>query len=259
MGAAATKGNSETTGAGDKLLHAMSKYGTNKLGFISLSIALVLGTAGLPHVLMRFYTVPSAKEARRSVSWAISLIGAFAALILIAVVTTIVYFGARLPSRRRLLAVLALSAIALELFTYQDHARLARVDVEAPAPSYVAYLRAHLGDGRILNAGIDGIYPEWGAALEIPQVETLNIAQIPAYRTFFHRYVNPAEGGRFLQIGDGDRPIPFRANASAIDLLSVRYLVVDQHLTQYNAQVRAKYPLVFTDRRAGIDVHAHRH
>ena len=44
---------------------------------ISLGIALVLGTAGLPHVLMRFYTVPTAKEARRSVVWAIALIGAF--------------------------------------------------------------------------------------------------------------------------------------------------------------------------------------
>ncbi|HHU38478.1 MAG TPA: cation acetate symporter [Propionibacterium sp.] len=47
------------------------------IGFISLSIALVLGTAGLPHVLMRFYTVPTAKEARKSVTWAIGLIGAF--------------------------------------------------------------------------------------------------------------------------------------------------------------------------------------
>jgi len=53
------------------------KYGTNPLDFISLAIALVLGTAGLPHVLMRFYTVPSAKEARRSVVWAIWLIGGF--------------------------------------------------------------------------------------------------------------------------------------------------------------------------------------
>ncbi|MEL4505160.1 cation acetate symporter [Luteococcus sp. H138] len=59
------------------LTKPMGKYGTNKLGFISLSIALVLGTAGLPHVLMRFYTVPTAKEARRSVTWAIGLIGAF--------------------------------------------------------------------------------------------------------------------------------------------------------------------------------------
>ncbi|APT84309.1 solute symporter family protein [Corynebacterium aquilae] len=56
------------------------KYGktsTTKLDFVSLALALVLGTAGLPHVLMRFYTVPTAKEARRSVTWAIALIGSF--------------------------------------------------------------------------------------------------------------------------------------------------------------------------------------
>ena len=50
---------------------------TSKLNFISLALALVLGTAGLPHILMRFYTVPTAKEARRSVVWAIWLIGLF--------------------------------------------------------------------------------------------------------------------------------------------------------------------------------------
>lgn len=57
-----------------------AKYGattTSKVDLISLGLALVLGTAGLPHVLMRFYTVPTAKEARRSVVWAIGLIGAF--------------------------------------------------------------------------------------------------------------------------------------------------------------------------------------
>ena len=56
-----------------------AQYGgsaTSKINFLSLGIALVLGTAGLPHVLMRFYTVPTAKEARRSVVWAIALIGA---------------------------------------------------------------------------------------------------------------------------------------------------------------------------------------
>ena len=50
---------------------------TTKIDFVSLAIALVLGTAGLPHILMRFYTVPSAKEARRTVVWAIWLIGVF--------------------------------------------------------------------------------------------------------------------------------------------------------------------------------------
>jgi cation/acetate symporter len=57
-----------------------AQYGltdVTKLDFISLALALVLGTAGLPHVLMRFYTVPTAKDARRSVVWAIWLIGIF--------------------------------------------------------------------------------------------------------------------------------------------------------------------------------------
>jgi len=63
-----------------QLLEPMQQYGESnltKLNFISLALALVLGTAGLPHVLMRFYTVPTSKEARRSVQWAISLIGLF--------------------------------------------------------------------------------------------------------------------------------------------------------------------------------------
>jgi cation/acetate symporter len=60
-----------------RILEPMAKYGKDPLSFISLSMALVLGTAGLPHVLMRFYTVPTAKEARRSAVWAIVLIGIF--------------------------------------------------------------------------------------------------------------------------------------------------------------------------------------
>ncbi|MGO1908616.1 MULTISPECIES: solute symporter family protein [Brevibacterium] len=64
-------------GVGEAVLEPGLKYGENPLDFISLALALVLGTAGLPHVLMRFYTVPTAKEARRSVVWAIWLIGAF--------------------------------------------------------------------------------------------------------------------------------------------------------------------------------------
>src|SRR5699024_3017288 len=65
---------------GTAILEPMLNYGgsgATKLGFVSLAIALVFGAAGLPHVLMRFYTVPTAKEARRSVVWAIALIGFF--------------------------------------------------------------------------------------------------------------------------------------------------------------------------------------
>ncbi|TFB51085.1 solute symporter family protein [Cryobacterium tagatosivorans] len=69
-----------STANNPEILNPGLKYGLNdvtKLDFISLALALVLGTAALPHVLMRFYTVPTAKEARRSVVWAIWLIGGF--------------------------------------------------------------------------------------------------------------------------------------------------------------------------------------
>ena len=60
----------------------------NPLDQISLGLALVLGTAGLPHILIRFYTVPDAKTARSSVVWAMILIGLFY------VMTTFFGFGA---------------------------------------------------------------------------------------------------------------------------------------------------------------------
>ena len=82
LGAAA-----ENSGQGAKFLEPGLKFGKevadstqtmwNKLDLISLSAALVLGTAGLPHILVRFYTVPTAKDARKSVNWAIANIGTF--------------------------------------------------------------------------------------------------------------------------------------------------------------------------------------
>ncbi|QKV95679.1 cation acetate symporter [Streptomyces sp. NA02950] len=70
----------KNSGLGKEFLEPGQKYGVNattKLDFISLGIALVLGTAGLPHILIRFYTVPTAKAARKSVNWAIGIIGGF--------------------------------------------------------------------------------------------------------------------------------------------------------------------------------------
>ncbi len=71
---------SSNTGKGQAFLEPGLKYGvseTSKIDFLSLAIALVLGTAGLPHILIRFYTVPTARDARKSVLWAIGLIGTF--------------------------------------------------------------------------------------------------------------------------------------------------------------------------------------
>jgi cation/acetate symporter len=75
LGAAA-----QHTGKGEAFLQPGLRYGvstTSKIDFLSLGLALVLGTAGLPHILIRFYTVPTARAARKSVLWAIGLIGTF--------------------------------------------------------------------------------------------------------------------------------------------------------------------------------------
>ncbi len=75
LGTAADK-----SGAGKAFLEPGLKYGvstSSRIDFISLGLALVLGTAGLPHILIRFYTVPTARQARKSVLWAIGLIGGF--------------------------------------------------------------------------------------------------------------------------------------------------------------------------------------
>ena len=54
----------------------------NPIDQISLGMALVLGTAGMPHILMRFFTVPTAQAARQSVLWAMGIIGGFYVLTL---------------------------------------------------------------------------------------------------------------------------------------------------------------------------------
>jgi cation/acetate symporter len=70
----------ERSGHGDAFLAPGLRHGgdwTARFDFVSLGLALVLGTAGLPHILSRFYTVPTARAARRSAVWSIGLIGGF--------------------------------------------------------------------------------------------------------------------------------------------------------------------------------------
>ncbi|MDC0709439.1 cation acetate symporter [Stigmatella sp. ncwal1] len=67
---------------------APGKFVSNPISTISFGMALMFGTAGLPHILMRFFTVPDAKEARKSVLWATTWIGYFYIL------TFIIGFGA---------------------------------------------------------------------------------------------------------------------------------------------------------------------
>ncbi len=87
---AAAKTPEELAGAAAKGLSIMGPgtFVKDPISAISFGMALMFGTAGLPHVLMRFFTVPNAKEARKSVFWATTWIGYFYIL------TFIIGFGA---------------------------------------------------------------------------------------------------------------------------------------------------------------------
>jgi cation/acetate symporter len=74
--------------AGDAYL-APGGSGRSFLDTVSVALAFAIGTAALPHILIRFFTVPDARQARSSAGWATGLIGAFF------VMTAIIGFGAR--------------------------------------------------------------------------------------------------------------------------------------------------------------------
>ena len=78
----------EAAAAAGQSIMGPGKFITDPISAISFGMALMFGTAGLPHILMRFFTVPSAKEARKSVMWATTWIGYFYLL------TFIIGFGA---------------------------------------------------------------------------------------------------------------------------------------------------------------------
>ncbi|HYN64649.1 MAG TPA: cation acetate symporter, partial [Candidatus Limnocylindrales bacterium] len=87
LAAAAGKAPGEAAAAGFSIM-GPGGFIKDPISAISFGMALMFGTAGLPHILMRFFTVPNAKEARKSVLWATTWIGYFYLL------TFIIGFGA---------------------------------------------------------------------------------------------------------------------------------------------------------------------
>jgi cation/acetate symporter len=83
----AVLGAAAASGKGSAFLEP-GLYFSNKLDLISLGLALALGTAGLPHIMIRFYTVPLATDARTSSNYVIGIVGVYL------VMTTVLGFGA---------------------------------------------------------------------------------------------------------------------------------------------------------------------
>jgi hypothetical protein len=239
-------------------------------GAESIAVGVALGTicrrgvskpaVGMTGAFLALWLLGSAAGSAVTAHAGISTLGVAAATAVVIVCVVLAFRADPRRARRRGIAIGAVCLIGLELFAYQNHARLTRFDAESPPPRYVAFLADHLdgaaGD-RILDAGRAAVYPEWGAALGIPQVESLNVSQIPAYRDFFHRYIEPSQG-LFLELGSSLTK-HYRLQQPALDLLSVRYIVVDGSMPRFDAGVRKHYPLAFDDRAAHVKVYENPH
>ncbi|HET8540832.1 MAG TPA: cation/acetate symporter ActP [Anaeromyxobacter sp.] len=88
----ATRAADGTIGAGKNLL-ATGGFLKDPINAVSLGLGLMFGTAGLPHILMRFFTVGNAKEARKSVLYASAFVGYFFNVIFVMGLTAIIIVG----------------------------------------------------------------------------------------------------------------------------------------------------------------------
>jgi hypothetical protein len=213
---------------------------------MSVRAALVAGGVfGLGLSVLLVDTAPSSGSA------ILAFVGAF---VVIVAVVVLALMGARRALSVKAVATLAVVLIIVEMLPLHPPTRLARADLEDDVPEYVTFLQEELDGDRVLNAGRAGLYAEWGTVLKIPQVETLNIGQVPEYREFFYRRVNPGSHPMFLEIGN-DISNDFTTDPSVLDLLSVQYIVVDETMTEFDAGVRVDYPLVFNDKKAGVRIY----
>ncbi|MFG2737577.1 cation acetate symporter [Streptomyces carpaticus] len=164
----------KASGVGDVFLEPGQRYGVevagdawqtmvNKLDLISLGLALVLGTAGLPHILIRFYTVPDSKAARKSVNWGIGLIGTFY------VFTLILGFGAA-------------AVVGSQAITAQDAAG------NAAAPQLAEAVGIHFG-GDFLGAVLLALIAAAAFAAILSTVAGLTIASSSSLAHDFYNSV----------------------------------------------------------------------
>jgi len=185
------------------------------ISVITASFFFLYGHLGL---YGRFETVTDVWTKRYVVIFWVVLLGCCLLLALSRIV--------RLTHWTKLLLLLGL--VSEGLF-YMNGLRPRRSDKdELPAKSILWVKSAvdrHPGS-RILNVGRSGLFPNWGSALQIPELGDLNTADFPWYAEFFARYIG---SGLFLSLGSGvATDTGYSFTDASLSLAGVRYVIVDR-------------------------------
>lgn len=129
--------------------------------------------------------------------------------------------GATIWSRRLLLFAL----IAEGLF-YMNGLRPYRSNRDQRLSPVILWVKSEIQrhpGARLLNIGLSGVFPNWGSALQIPELGSLNTASFPWYRSFFYPYIG---SGLFLSLAHNDDTFTF--TDASLSLAGVRFIMVDR-------------------------------
>jgi len=124
--------------------------------------------------------------------------------------------------------LLLISLVSEGLF-YMNGLRPYRSNRDEHPPISILWVKSavdrHPGS-RVLNVGRSGLFPNWGSALQIPELGDLNTADFPWYSEFFERYVG---SGIFLSLGSGPATgTGYSFTDASLSLAGVRYVIVDR-------------------------------
>ncbi len=140
------------------------------------------------------------------------------------------------PRSRPVVVVLLVAMIAGELIFYMNRLRPERSELDFAKIRWVEFLRTHIDGARVLNVGGLGLYPNWGSALAIPQIDSLDGVNLRWYSEFFHQRFGKSR--HFLAIRrrrskDTTEQLA-KIDLDALDLLGVRYITIS-NLANYRS------------------------
>jgi len=196
------------------------------LGVIGCSFFFLLGRVGFTHdpwspLYMNTF---------------LGIVGAASALLILA----------RFPALTKY-AVTALSLLLLaEGMFYMNNLRPYRAHKDTRLAPAIAWLKTQVDQhpgSRILNVGLSGIFPNWGSALQVPQLGNLGNGELPWYRDFYGTYIGR---GLFMSLPYSDNQFLFTDDA--LSLTSVRYVMADRSMLTAIARLQTfGYRIVMQD------------
>lgn len=117
-----------------------------------------------------------------------------------------------------------------ELIFYMNRLRPERRELDFDEIGFVDYLRSHLNGERVLNVGNRGLYPNWGSALGIPQIDSLDGVNLASYAAFFDQRIGRSDQFLAIRSPKADK---VKIDRAALDLLGVRYVVVSHSMRRH--------------------------